>query len=221
MDRIILKNVSKEFVIDSLMKKGFLAKLLYLFKKKEKKNVLKNISLNVKEGEILGIIGKNGSGKSTLLRIIAGIYKADSGEVEVNGKIISLINLGAGLQERLSMRDNIYLVGSLCGLSYDEIRKSFNEIVNFSELNEFVNEKIYKFSNGMLQRLAFSIAIYCNPDILLLDEVFEVGDNEFKKKSSDWIKNFAKNKGSVILVSHDKGIVKKYCNRVLHFGDEK
>ena len=115
------------------------------------------------------------------MRTIAGIYKQDEGKIIINGKIISLINLRAGLQLRLTMKDNIFLVGSFFGLSQKEIIQKFNSIVEFAELENFINTKIYQFSEGMKGRLAFSIAIHCNPDILLLDEVFEVGDESFRK----------------------------------------
>ena len=178
--------------------------------------VLNNLSIVICPGEIVGIIGENGSGKSTLLRIIAGIFKADRGSAEINGKIVSLINLGVGLKERLTMRDNIFLMGSLFGLSYGEIKSRFDSVVEFSELKEFIDTKIYQFSAGMIQRLIFSIAIYSSPDILLLDEVFEVGDESFRKKSAEKIKELVKNdKISVLLVSHDLEMVEKYCDKVL------
>ena len=164
---------------------------------------------------IVAIVGPNGSGKSTLLRIIAGILEPDEGKVTTNGKIISLINLNAGLREKLTMKDNIHLCCSLFGLSPREIKERFNQIVKFSGLEEFVNTKIFQFSSGMLQRLAFSIAIHCNPEILLLDEVFEVGDEKFKNKSTDEIRRLAAKKISVLLVSHSLDLVAKHCNRVI------
>jgi len=217
-ERIILKNIEKTFKIGFRKKRGFLGKCLIFFSGKESKKIiyaLRNISFYVKSGEILGLIGKNGSGKSTLLRIIAGIYKQDKGKVKVNGKIISLINLRVGLKDRLSMRDNIFLVGSLFGLGQKSIRKKFDSIVRFSELESFVNTKLYQFSEGMKQRFAFSIAIYSNPDILLLDEVFEVGDQEFRLKSAEKIRELAEKGVSVIFVSHELWMIEKYCDRVI------
>ena len=197
-NRIIVKNISKKFKIGFKKKQSALARFVSLFSGKEPKKIiqaLKDVSFKAKKGEIVGIIGKNGSGKSTLLRIIAGIYNKDKGEIITNGKIISVINLKVGLQPRLTMRDNIFLTSSLFDLSQNDIKQRFNSIVEFAELENFVNTKIYQFSEGMKQRLAFSIAIYCNPEILLLDEVFEVGDEKFRKKSANEIKELANDSG--------------------------
>lgn len=216
--RIAIDGVSKKFMIGGRKKMGVLSRLLSLVSGKEPQRLLyalKSLSLSVYPGEIVGIIGDNGSGKSTLLRIIAGIYQPDGGEVKVNGKIISIINLFVGLKDRLDMKENIFLVGSLFGMSRAKIKEEFNNIVEFSELKEFVNTKIYQFSSGMLQRLAFSIAIHCNPEILLLDEVFEVGDEQFKKKSAGRLKELARNGVSIILVGHDLDIINKYCARTI------
>ncbi|MEI6058991.1 MAG: ATP-binding cassette domain-containing protein, partial [archaeon] len=166
-------------------------------------------------GEVLGIVGDNGSGKSTLLRIISGIYKNYSGKVILDGKVVSLINLNVGLKERLTLRQNVFLCCSLFGLSRNEIKKRLKPIVVFSELENYIDTKIYQLSEGMRQRLAFSIAIHCNPDILILDEVFEVGDEEFRAKSGEKIIEMVKNGCSVVLVSHDLEMVRKYCKRVI------
>jgi len=176
---------------------------------------LREISFSVEGGEVVGIVGENGSGKSTLLRIIAGIYDRDGGEVKTKGKIIPLINLNIGLMDRLTMEDNIYLCCGLFGLSRKETKRSFDSIVEFSELINFVNTKIYQFSEGMKQRLSFSIAVHCNPDILLLDEVFEVGDEDFKIKSANKIKDFVKSGVTVLLVSHELQLIERYCDRAI------
>lgn len=222
--RIIVNNVSKKFRIGFKRNQTALARFISLFSGKEPKkdlDVLKNISFEINSGEIVGVIGKNGSGKSTLLRVISGIYKQESGSITVNGKIISMINLNVGLKDRLTMKENIFLCGSLFGLGQKEIMKKFDSIVKFSELSEFVNTKIYQFSEGMKQRLGFSIAIHCNPQILLLDEVFEVGDEEFRKKSGERILEIVKGGGSVMLVTHDLEMVKKYCSKVILMKDGK
>ncbi len=216
--RIILKEIEKSFKIGFRKKQSFLERILNLISGKESKKVLRvlnNVSLEVKKGEILGIIGENGSGKSTLLRIIAGIYRHDGGSLFVKGNLISLINLNVGLKERLSMKDNIFLVGSLLGLSQKTIKKEFNSIVKFAGLEEFVNTKIYQFSEGMKERLDFSIAIHCNPDILLLDEVFAVGDEDFRLRSAEKIKELSKKGVSVVFVSHELWMIEKYCGRVV------
>ncbi len=217
MKRIILAKVWKKFRIGR-RRDGALARLISFFSGKEYKKTiwaLKDISLEIKAGETVGIIGKNGSGKSTLLRVIAGIYKHDKGEVKTKGNMVPLINLNVGLQARLSMKDNINLCCSLFGLPKKKIKERFHSIVEFSELGRFLDTKIYQFSEGMKQRLGFSIAINCNPEILLLDEVFEIGDKNFKIKSAEKIKELAKNGASVILVSHEVEMVKKYCSRVI------
>lgn len=218
IERINVENVSKKFKIGFKKHQGILARMLSLFSGKEPKKiitVLDDVALKINSGEIIGLIGDNGSGKSTLLRCIAGIYRIDSGNIITHGKIVPIINLNIGMQDRLSMKDNIYLVGSLFGLTKKQINIRFNSIVELSELKDFVETKLYQFSNGMLQRLAFSIAIHSNPEILLLDEVFEVGDEEFKKKSSEKIKELVKSGASVILVSHELWMIEKYCDKTI------
>ena len=224
MERITANEISKTFMIGVKRRESILSRILYFFSEREEKKkieVLKNISFKVESGEMFGIIGENGSGKSTLLRILAGICKPDSGYAMINGKIISLINLNAGLKDRLTMKDNIYLVGSFFGLSRKQIKDRFNDIVNFSELEDFVDTKIYQFSEGMKQRLAFSIAVYSNPEILILDEVLSVGDEEFRIKSLNKIKELIKNGACAVFVSHDLESIKKHCKRAmfLHKGE--
>ena len=218
MERVIIKNVSKKFKIGSEESQTALFKFLSLFSGKRPTKTIwanKNISLTVPAGKIIGVIGPNGSGKSTLFRIIAGIYQPDEGEVIVKGKIISLINLYMGMEERLTMRENIYLNCSLFGLNSKEIKEKFEDIVNFSELKNYTNTKLYKFSTGMLQRLVFSIAINSNPDILLLDEVFETGDEAFKAKSINKIKGLANQGKSIILTGHELQLIKKHCHQII------
>jgi len=217
-EKVTVTNVSKSFRIGFTKKYSILARLLSLLNTREPKKkleVLKGVSLTVYSGEILGIIGNNGSGKSTLLRIIAGIYREDGGSVAVNGKIVSLINLGVGLKERLTMRENIVLVYSLFGMNGKDLAEHFDTIVEFAGLQQFVDTKVYQFSSGMIQRLAFAIAIHAKPDILILDEVFEVGDQDFRKKSSDKIKELAAQGVAVIVVSHELDQIKKNCTRVV------
>lgn len=218
MKRIAVDSVSKKFRIGFKKDQSTLSRFISLFSGKEPKKIiwaLKEVSFSADAGEIIGIVGENGSGKSTLLRIIAEIYNNDGGEVKTEGKIISLINLYIGLKERLTMEDNIYMCLPLFGVSIKETKKRFNSIVEFSGLENFINTKIYQFSDGMKQRLAFSIAIHCDPDIFLLDEVFEVGDEEFRAKSADKINEFVKNGATVLLVSHKLEMIEKYCNRVI------
>jgi ABC-type polysaccharide/polyol phosphate transport system ATPase subunit len=224
MIRISLKHISKKFLIGGEKKKGFLKEIISALSGREQKKeilVLNDLSLEVHSGTILGIIGKNGSGKSTLLRIMASIYFADQGTVTMNGKVISIIHLGTAFKERLTMKENIFLVGSLFSMSQREIQQRFDEIVRFSELQDFINTKIYQFSAGMLQRLAFSIAIYSEPNILLLDEVFEVGDESFRKKSAAKIKDLVTHGTTVVLVTHDLEMLRKQCEGVIWLADGK
>jgi len=218
MASVIVKNISKKFKIGFKKNRGALSRFIFLLSGRESKKdiwALKDVSFTADAGEVTGIIGENGSGKSTLLRVIAGIYDRSSGEVRTDGNIISLINLYIGLRDRLTMEDNIYMCCSLFGLSIGETKKRFDSIVGFSELGEFINTKIYQFSQGMRQRLSFSIAVHCDPEILLVDEVFEVGDEEFKIKSANKIKEFVKNGAAVIVVSHELWMIEKYCDKVI------
>jgi len=218
MERIIVDNAGKKFKIGFIKSQSALARLVSLLSGREPKKIiwaLKDVSLKINPQEVVGIIGENGSGKSTLLRCISKIYKTDAGKIKTNGKIISLIGLDIGMQHRLTMKDNIYLCCSLFGLSRQEIKQKFDSVIKFSELQQFVNTKLYQFSEGMKQRLAFSIAVHCEPEILLLDEVFEVGDEKFKEKSANKIKELVKKGVSVILVSHNLSIIEKHCDRAI------
>jgi len=222
-DRIVLNNVSKKFKIGYKKSQGALPWLISFFSGRESKReffVLKNISFNAKVGENIGIIGKNGSGKSTLLRVIAGVYNTDEGIVKTNGKIIYLTGFGQGINPKLTMRENIYLVGSILGFSQKEIKKRFDEIVDFSGLKGYVDTKIYQFSSGMLSRLSISITLHFvvhnHPDILLLDEVFAGGaDIDFQSKSLEKMEELIKSGATVIFCSHDLEKVKKYCDKVI------
>lgn len=224
MNSIQLQSVSKTFELGFKKRHGLLARIIGGLSNREQKKeiiVLDTISLTIKSGEMVGIIGNNGSGKSTLLRIIAGIYRPNSGNIITQGKIISIINLGSGLKERLTMKENIFLVGSLFGISQKTIRENLNSIVHFSGLEQFIDTKIYQFSAGMLQRLAFSIAIHSNPSILLLDEVFEVGDENFRKKSTEKIHELVKAGVSVVFVTHELDMIREHCDRVIWLSNGK
>ena len=216
--KIIIKNISKKFKIGFKKNQSALGRLVSIFSgvgPKKDLEILKEVSFDVDRGELLGIIGKNGSGKSSLLRIIAGIYRQNSGQISTNGKIISLINIPGAFKGRLSMKDNIYLIGALFGMPNSEIKRRMKDVIDFSGLEEFLETKMNNFSSGMVQRLVFSIAVHSDPDILLLDEVFEVGDEDFKQKSVQKNKELAKRGVCIILVSHDLDMIKKYCTRVL------
>jgi ABC-type polysaccharide/polyol phosphate transport system ATPase subunit len=216
--RISIKNLKKEFKIGFIKRQTALMRIFGMISgrtPRKKIIAIDDVSFGVNSGDILGLIGKNGSGKSTLLRLVAGIYKQDKGIIMTDGKIISLINLRAGLKNRLTMTDNIYLIGSIFGMSQKTIRKRFASIAKFSQLEKFTNTKLFQFSQGMRQRLVFSIAVHAEPKILLLDEVFELGDKNFKKKSANKIKQLVKTGACVLLVSHELWMIKKYCNRTI------
>jgi ABC-type polysaccharide/polyol phosphate transport system ATPase subunit len=176
---------------------------------------LNNISFKLKRGESLGIIGANGAGKTTLLRILAGIYFPDAGRVSIKGRLSALIELGAGFNEELTGRENIYLNGSILGLSRKWIDNIINEIVNFSELEEFIDVPLKNYSSGMKLRLGFSIAINVNPDILLVDEVLAVGDAAFQQKCFRKMRDFQQLGMSFIIVSHDLSTISSFCHRTL------
>lgn len=225
-NKIEVKNISKAFSVGSLgsdLALSHLTSIRSLLKgswHKNKFQVLDDVSFNVENGEILGIIGKNGSGKSTLLRIIAGVYRADSGSVIHHGEVFFLTSMGLGLMEKLTMKDNIYLVGSVMGLKIKKIKNIFNEITDFSELQNFVNLKIRLFSTGMIGRLGFSVSVFCmknkKSEILLLDEVFGSGaDFEFEKKAIGKMEELMHGGTTVVMVSHDLDIMQKYCNRII------
>jgi len=169
----------------------------------------------VKKGEFFGIIGRNGSGKSTLLKVLAGIYQPDKGEVKINGMISPFLELGIGFNPELSGRDNVYLNATVLGMTKKQIDEKFDAIVAFSELERFIDQKLKNYSSGMQVRLAFSVAIHANREILLMDEVLAVGDELFQKKC---LEQFGKIKASgktIVFVSHDADAVRNYCDRVM------
>jgi ABC-type polysaccharide/polyol phosphate transport system ATPase subunit len=181
----------------------------------EVQRALDGVSFAVDDGEFFGIVGPNGSGKSTLLKILAGIYRPDSGMVRVDGLLSPFIELGVGFNFELSARDNIRVNGTLLGLSRRELAKRFDEIVAFAELERFVDQRLKNFSSGMLLRLAYSIAIQVDFDILLLDEVLAVGDESFQKKCFDTFRRFRAEKKTIVLVTHSLETVQEFADRAL------
>ena len=176
---------------------------------------LKNISFEIKKNEIFGIIGLNGAGKSTLVKAIAGIHKPTEGKITTNGLIAPLIELGAGFNDDLNGIENIYLHGMILGYQRKFINQKINEIIEFSELGEFINSPVNIYSSGMKARLAFSIATVVKPDILILDEVLSVGDFKFREKSEKKIRSLMRDDTTVIFISHSAEQVKMLCDRVL------
>lgn len=182
--------------------------------------VLKDISFEVHQGDFFGIIGRNGSGKSTLLKIISGIYVPEKGKVTVNGKLVPFIELGVGFNPELTGRENVYLNGALLGFSHDEIDAMYDDIVEFAELEDFMDQKLKNYSSGMQVRLAFSVAIKAQGDILVLDEVLAVGDEAFQRKCDNFFAQIKKDPTkTVILVTHSMDSVKKYCDKAILIKD--
>ncbi|MCX6722012.1 MAG: ATP-binding cassette domain-containing protein [Candidatus Staskawiczbacteria bacterium] len=224
IERIRLENVTKKFT-RRIKKdnKSVLSRVINFFYPKENKlefEVLKSISLSVCSGEILGVIGKNGSGKSTLLKVAAGIYKSDNGVIKTNGSLIYVTGFGQGIKVKLTMKENIYLLGAVMGLSKKDVDAKIDQIVELSGFKDYLNTPIFQFSSGMISRLGFSISIHClehhNPDILLFDEVFSAGgDIDFEDKGVKKMEDLIKKGAAVILVSHSLDMIKKYCNRVI------
>jgi ABC-2 type transport system ATP-binding protein/lipopolysaccharide transport system ATP-binding protein len=195
----------------SAILKGDLFKSL---KSDEKVAALNNINFKVEKGTTFGVIGENGSGKSTLLKVVAGISKPTSGRISVRGKVSALIELGAGFHPEITGRENIYINGVMLGLSKEEIDRKFNDIVEFAELEDFIDAPVKTYSSGMYMRLGFSIAINVNPDVLLVDEVLAVGDASFVPRCLERIDEFRRKKKTILFVSHDLITVERVCDRV-------
>lgn len=176
---------------------------------------LKNVHFSIKQGDRVGILGLNGAGKSTLLKVIAGVLKATEGSIATKGRIAPLLELGAGFDLQYTGAENIFLYGAVLGYSKEFIKEKFNEIVEFSELGDFINVPVKNYSSGMKSRLGFSIATIVEPDILILDEVFAVGDAKFRKKSEKKIKSMFKDGVTVLFVSHNIEQVKNICNKAI------
>ena len=181
----------------------------------ERNQALRDVSLTIDQGEFFGLIGPNGSGKSTLLKIIAGIYRPDTGTVHLTGQLSPFIELGVGFNYELSARDNILINGTLLGLTRRELRARFDEILAFAELERFVDQKLKNYSTGMLLRLAFSVAILAPFDVLLLDEVLAVGDHSFQQKCFEAFAGMRSEGKTVVYVSHDLESVRRFCDRAL------
>lgn len=186
----------------------------------KEQHVLRDISFEVEKGDFFGIVGRNGSGKSTLLKLISGIYVPDEGNITVNGKLVPFIELGVGFNPELTGRENVYLNGALLGFTREEIDGMYDDIVEFAELEDFMDQKLKNYSSGMQVRLAFSVAIKAQGDILVLDEVLAVGDEAFQRKCDDFFTKIKKDPTkTVILVTHDMNSVKKYCNKAILIKD--
>ena len=218
---IQFSHVTKQF--SKLSQKTFKEFIPALFrgeKTSESFTALNDISFEIKKGETVGIIGPNGSGKSTILKLIAGVMSPTSGTINVHGNISPLIELGAGFHPELTGRENIFLNGSILGLSQKEITKNFDSIVEFSELQEFIDQPVKHYSSGMYMRLAFAVAVHTHPEILIVDEILAVGDQAFQEKCFKRMEEFKKSKDiTIIFVSHGLGQVESFCTRAIYIND--
>ena len=215
---IYFKNVSKSYpLLYQKTIKEFFQALFTRKKTIEKVEALKNINLSIKKGETVGVIGKNGAGKSTLLKLIAGVSYPTSGKVNVYGRVVPLIELGAGFHPELSGKENIFLNGVILGMEEKYLVEKFSEIVAFSEIPmDFIFTPVKYYSSGMFMRLAFSVAVFSRPEILLVDEILAVGDIGFQKKCLDKMNEFKKQKVTIVFVSHSMEQVKKFCDKVVY-----
>jgi len=213
---IKVENISKTFRVPHEKHATLKSAALNTFSKKEYSEfkALKGINFEIKKGEFFGIIGKNGCGKSTLLKIMAGIYMPTKGKVKIDGKISPFLELGVGFNPELTARENVFLGGAILGLTRKEIEARFKDIIEFSELEDFVDMRFKNFSSGMQVRLAFSLAIHAHAEILLMDEVLAVGDSKFQKKCFDVFRKFKKQGKTIVFVSHGMGSVEEFCDRV-------
>lgn len=220
---IVIDNVYKSFNVYLDKANTIKEKLLFLFSrnKKEKREILKGVSANIKKGEVVALIGTNGSGKSTLLKLLTKIIYPNNGKIETQGKLTSLLELGAGFHPDFSGRENIYFNASIFGLTRKEIDNRLNEIIEFSELENYIDNPVRTYSSGMYMRLAFSVAINVDADILLIDEILSVGDEHFQKKCYAKMRELKKQGKTMVFVTHSMSAVKELCDRAIWLYDGK
>ncbi|MDD5979790.1 MAG: ABC transporter ATP-binding protein [bacterium] len=204
------------------IKKFSIRKTLFSREKTTLYTAIRGVSFDIKKGEIVGICGKNGSGKSTLLRAIAGIFSADKGTINLNNNSVSLLSIGVGFQKKLTGYDNIFLSGMLLGFSKEQIDAKLNDIIEFSELGDFIYKPVSSYSSGMYSKLAFSITAILETDIMLIDEVLSVGDVAFKEKSYNKMKELISDENrTVVIVSHSSKTLEELCDRVIWLHEGK
>lgn len=220
---ISVRNINKSFRLPHEKHSSLKDKAVHIFgpRKFTQFKALKEISFDIKKGEFFGIVGKNGSGKSTLLKIIANIYQPTKGRIDLNGTLAPFIELGVGFNPELTGRENVFLSGTILGMTRKKIESLYDEIVAFAELEEFMDQKLKNYSSGMQVRLAFSIAVRAESDILLIDEVLAVGDTNFQRKCLNYFDQLKKQKKTVVFVSHDMEAVKQFCDKALLISDGK
>ena len=220
---IKIENVQMSFPLTrpglGSLKRNFLNSFSKKVKPPQERVVLSNISLDVKQGEVIGIIGRNGSGKSTLLRVISGIYRPTGGEIKSRGQLFLLAGIRIGFTGNLTGRENAYLYGSILGHSRERMDELMPKIIEFSELDGFIDSPLRTYSSGMTARLGFSVATAVQPNILLIDEVLAVGDQEFKERSKQRILEMVKDAGTVVIVSHNFNLLKTICDRLVLLED--
>lgn len=189
----------------------------------EKFHALKNVTVEVRTGETVALLGLNGSGKSTLLKHISGVMLPDSGTVKTRGRVAGLIEVGAGFHPDLSGRDNVFLNGAILGMTEQQVKERFDDIVEFSEIGQFIDTEVKFYSSGMYLRLAFSVAVHTDPEVFLIDEILAVGDEPFQRKCIDKIQELAREGKTLVVVSHDLDLVSRICERgiLLEHGNMK
>lgn len=218
---ISLKNVSKSFNIYYDKTNSIKEKVVYALqrKKREKRQILKKINLDIKKGESVALIGTNGSGKSTLLKLMTKIIYPNEGTIETKGKLTSLLELGAGFHPDFTGRENIYFNASIFGLTRKQIDERIEDIIKFSELDNFIDSPVRTYSSGMYMRLAFSVAINVDADILLIDEILAVGDEHFQQKCFSKMEELREQGKTMVFVTHSLGAVKRLCSRTVWLSD--
>jgi len=219
---ISVKGVYKDFKLPHEKSSGLKQHLVNTLKRKkgyEIQHTLRDVSFDIKRGEFFGIVGRNGSGKSTLLKLLADIYTPNKGTIEINGSLTPFIELGVGFNPELTGRENIYMNGALLGFSVKEVDLIYDDVVNFAELEKFMDQKLKNYSSGMQVRLAFSIAIQSKSDILLFDEVLAVGDASFQQKCYETFETLKENGKTIVLVTHDMSAVQRFCERAIMIDD--
>lgn len=221
---IKVENVSKNFLLPHEKNDSIKSGIVNIFKKKDSgaeiQHALKNIDFDVKKGEFFGIVGRNGSGKSTLLKMLSGIYQPTKGNIITAGKVVPFIELGVGFNPELTGRENVYLNGAMLGFSRKQIDAMYEGIVEFAELERFMDQRLKNYSSGMQVRLAFSVATRAKADILIVDEVLAVGDADFQRKCYEYFKKIKKNNDvTVVFVTHDMSAVREYCDKVILIED--
>ena len=217
---ISVKNVSMKFDLGIERENSFKNKFISIFDKKRRRKkeyfwALNDVSFDVKKGEVIGLIGSNGAGKSTMLKVVSGVMKPTKGKVEVNGTIAPMIELGAGFDAELTARENIFLNGAVLGYSESFLKSKFDEIVEFSELKDFLDVPVKNFSSGMVAKLAFSISTIVDPDVLIVDEILSVGDIKFQEKSLNKMMELIRGGTTVLYVSHSLESIRDICDRVI------